>query len=61
MDNAIQSNQQLNEIPQKMEAIFGDTISKVKILEQEQKKIITDYLNKKEQEKIEQIRQSLLN
>jgi len=61
MDDTIQSNQQLNEIPQKMEAIYGDTISKVKTLEQEQKKIIIDYLKQKEQEKVEQIRQSLLN
>lgn len=61
MDNTIQSNQQLNEIPLKMEAIYNDTLANVKILEQEQKKIINDYLSEKEKEKIEQIRKSLLN
>ncbi len=45
----------------KIEDIYNDTTAKVNVLEQEQKKIISDYLKNKENEKIEQIRKSLLN
>jgi vacuolar-type H+-ATPase subunit H len=47
----------LNEI----ESIYNDTMTKVKELEQEQKKIISDFLKNKENDKMEQIRKSLLS
>lgn len=45
---------------QKIEEIYNNTIIKVKNLELEQKKIVSDYIKKLEQEKIEQIRKTLL-
>ena len=60
MDNSNQSDQQIKETSQKIEAIYNDTIAKVKTLEQEQKNVISDYIKKLEQEKIEQIKKSLL-
>jgi len=50
-----------NETLMKIEDIYNDTMAEVNVLEQEQKKIISDYLKNKENEKIEQIRKSLLN
>lgn len=44
---------------QKIEEIYNNTIIKVKNLELEQKKIVSDYIKKLEQEKIEQIRKTL--
>ena len=59
MDN--DSDKQTGENSQKIEAIYNETIAKVKELEQEQKKIISDYIKRLEQEKIEKIKGSLLN
>jgi len=50
-----------NETLMKIEDIYNDTMSEVNVLEQEQKKIISNFLKNKEGEKIEQIRKSLLN
>ncbi len=59
--NNSQLDKNEGETLQKIEAIYNDTTSKIKILEQEQKNIVSDYLKQKEQEKIEQIRKLLLN
>lgn len=60
MNNDNQLNEQENEIS-KMESIYNDTVAEVKMFEQLEKKAISDYLKIKEQEKIEQIRESLSN
>lgn len=44
-----------------IEDVYNDTVNQVKQLEQEQKKIISDFLKSKEKDKIEEIRKSLLN
>jgi len=59
MNNTDQSNSPIKETSEKIEAIYNETIAKVKTLEQEQKKVITDYIKKLEQEKIEQIKKSI--
>lgn len=45
----------------KIEKIYNETIRKVKGLEQEQKRIASDYIKKLEKEKIEKIRKTLSN
>ena len=60
MNNDTQSTQTPKEISDKIETIYNDTIAKVKALEQEQKKVVADYIKKLEQEKIEAIKKSLL-
>ena len=44
----------------KIEEIYNETIAKVKMLEEDQKKLVSDYIKKLELEKIEKIRKSLL-
>ena len=48
MNNTDQSNSPIKETSEKIEAIYNETIAKVKTLEQEQKKVITDYIKKLE-------------
>lgn len=48
-----------DEVLKEIEVIYNNTTDKVKALEQEQKKIISDFLKDKENDKIEQIRKSL--
>ena len=45
----------------KIEAIYDETMAKIKTLEDEQKKIISEYIRKLEQNKIEHIIKTLMN
>ena len=60
MNDEGQTIEQKDEIA-KIEAIYDETMTKIKALEEEQKKIVFGYIRKLEQEKIEYIRKSLLN
>ena len=46
MNNDDQSNSQIKETSQKIEVIYNEAIAKVKAIEQEQKKVIADYIYK---------------
>ena len=59
MNNDDQSNSQIKETSQKIEVIYNEAIAKVKAIEQEQKKVIADYIKQLEKERIEQIVKSL--
>ena len=61
MDDDNELKKKEDETLNKIELVYNDTIAKVRDLEQEQKKIISGFLKNKENDKIEQIRKSLLS
>lgn len=60
MDNNQEQSQKIIETSKKIKEIYNNTINKIKALEQEEKKVINDYIKKLEQKEVEHIRKKLL-